>query len=84
MSSFGYNVLGFGASAPAPAVADSLFGPSYGNWDGSLLRFSSTSDANGGSTSSLNGLAFFYDAVTSRVYDGYAGGSYMSYHAGGY
>ena len=72
------------AAAGVDAGSDSIFGPSYGNWDGSLLRFSSTSDANGGSNSSLNGLAFFYDPVTSRVYDGYAGGSYMSYHTGGY
>ena len=61
---------------------DSMFGPSYSNWDGSYLNFSTTSDANSVTASNLKGTQHFYDPVTNRVYDGYNDNISMSYHTG--
>lgn len=70
------------AAAGVSAGGDSMFGPSYSNWDGSYLNFDTTSDANSGTASNLDGLQYFYDPVTNRLYDGYNGNTAMSYHTG--
>lgn len=70
------------AAAGVAGGGDSMFGPSYSNWDGSYLNFDTTSDANSTTASNLNGSQHFYDPVTNRVYDGYNGNIAMSYHTG--
>lgn len=72
------------AAAGAAAGGDSPFGPAYANWDGSQIEFSSTSDANGASASSLTGTQHFYDAERDRVYDAYNGNSAMAIETGSY
>ena len=68
-------------AAAGAGGGDSMFGPSYSNWDGSYLNFDTTSDANSGA-GSLWGMQHFYDPVTNRVYDAYNNDTAMSYHTG--
>jgi hypothetical protein len=70
------------AAAGVSAGGGSMFGPSYSNWDGSYINFDTTSNANSGTSSNLNGTQHFYDPVTNRVYDGYNGNVAMTYHTG--
>ena len=68
----------------AAGVSKSLFGPSYGNWDGSLLRFSSTYDGAGSSSSNWLGTQMFIDSDLDRVYSGYNNNNPMAYYTGSF
>ena len=68
----------------AAGISKSLFGPSYGNWDGSLLRFSSTYDGAGSSSSNWLGTQMFIDSDLDRVYSGYNNNNPMAYYTGSF
>lgn len=63
---------------------ESLFGPSYANWNGSLLRFSSSSDGNGSGNSNWSGTEQFVDSDLNRVYSGYNYNNSMAYYRGSF
>jgi hypothetical protein len=71
----------------AAGGAESLFGPAYGDWDGSPIRFSGFSDGNSGTDSQYNSLGGFYDKQRGRLYAPYTTptthtGSYPFFNAG--
>lgn len=71
----------------AAGGAESLFGPAYGDWDGSPIRFSGFSDGNSGTVSQYNSLGGFYDKQRDRLYAPYStpkthAGSYPFFNAG--
>ena len=71
----------------AAGGAESLFGPAYGDWDGSPIRFSGFSDGNSGTVSQYTSLGGFYDKQRGRLYAPYSTpkthtGSYPFFNAG--